>query len=463
MTAEQYLDERREQSLAELNDLLTIPSISSLPEHAADVQRAADWAANRLREAGMENVQILPTAGHPVVYGDWLHAPDKPTILIYGHFDVQPVDPLDLWETPPFEPQIRDGRLYARGASDMKGNLLESVLGVESLLKGEGTLPVNVKFFLEGEEEIGSPDLPPMVAKYRDLLACDLVLSADGSQFSEDRPLLETGLRGGCGIQIDVRGANSDLHSGQFGGAVVNPIHALVRILDTMHAPDGTITIEGFYDDVVNLSASERATIAEVPFDEDAYKAEIGVDDLFGEPGYSPVERTWIRPTLEVNGIWGGFQGEGTKTVLPNAAHAKITCRLVPNQDPPKIRRLLIEHVVRVAPPGVTVNARPLAFLARPYLIPADHWGNQIAAEVLTEIYGTPPYITRTGGSVPVCEIFLTNLGAYTVTMGFGLSDERFHAPNEFVRLASFERGQRAWAALLQRLGERGQVGETQQ
>lgn len=461
MTAEQYLDQRREQSLAELNDLLSIPSISSLPEHATDVQRAADWAANRLRAAGMEHVQILPTAGHPVVYGDWLHAPGRPTILIYGHFDVQPVDPLDLWETPPFEPQVRDGRLYARGASDMKGNLLESILGVESLLKGEGSLPVNVKFFLEGEEEIGSPDLPPMVAQYRDLLACDLVVSADGSQFSEDRPSLETGLRGGCGIQIDVRGANSDLHSGQFGGAVANPIHALVRILDTMHAPDGTVTVEGFYDDVVNLSESERATIAEVPFDEAAYKAEIGVDELFGEPGYSPVERTWIRPTLEVNGIWGGFQGEGTKTVLPNEAHAKITCRLVPNQDPERIRQLLIEHVARVAPPGVTVDARPLAFLARPYLIPADHWGNQITAEVLTEIYGAPPYVTRTGGSVPVCEIFLTNLGAYTVTMGFGLSDERFHAPNEFVRLASFERGQRAWASLLQRLGERGQVKET--
>lgn len=452
---ETYLEGRRDRSLAELLDLLRIPSISALPQHAADVRRAADWVVDRLKAAGVETVYILETGGHPVVYGDWLHAADAPTILIYGHFDVQPVDPIDLWTADPFDPTVRDGRVYARGASDMKGNLLITILAVEAWLKGEGQLPVNVKFFLEGQEEIGSPQLPALVAANGGLLACDLAVSADGGQFSEDRPALLVALKGGCGVEIDVRGANSDLHSGLYGGAVQNPIHALVQVLASMRGRDGAILVEGFYDDVIPLSDDDRARIAEVPFDEEAYKAAIGVGELFGESGYTPVERAWARPTLEINGLWGGFQGNGIKTVLPNEAHAKITCRLVPDQDPAGIVELLGAHVERNAAPGVTVTTTPLPFIARPYLIAPDHAGNQVAGAVLEEVYGQPPYFMRLGGSVPVCETFLTSLGAYTVGLGFGLDDEHVHAPDEFWRLSSFEKGLKVWGRMLQRLGER--------
>jgi acetylornithine deacetylase/succinyl-diaminopimelate desuccinylase-like protein len=453
-TAETYLDQRETQSLEELKDFLRIASISSLPDHAQDVQRAAEWTADRLREAGLEHIQIMPTGGHPVVYGDWLHAEGKPTVLIYGHFDVQPVDPVDLWSTPPFDPQIRNNRIYARGATDMKANLLMSVLAVESHLKGEGTLPVNVKFILEGQEEIGSPQLPDFVARQRDLLACDIVISGDGGQFAEDQPALLIGLKGGCACQIDVEGANSDLHSGLFGGAVANPIHALVHILDTMRSPDGKILVEGFYDDIPSLTDEDRASMAEVPFDEASYKAALDVDALVGEPGYTPLEQLWARPTLEINGIWGGFQGEGVKTVLPRLAHAKITCRLVPDQKPAYILDLIQAHVEKNATPGVRVHFSSLPFRAMPYFVPRDFWGNEVAASVLTEIYGRRPFYIRMGGSVPVCETFLSNLDAYTVGFGFGLSDERMHAPDEFLRLDSFERGQKAWSMLLTRLGE---------
>lgn len=448
-----FLEERQSRSRDELMELLRIPSISSLPDHASDVQKAAQWTANRLEAAGIEHVEILPTGGHPVVYGDWLHAPGKPTVLIYGHFDVQPVDPLDLWTVPPFEPQERDGRIYARGASDMKANLLISILSVEALLQADG-LPVNVKYFLEGQEEIGSPQLSSFIEQERERLACDVVLSADGTQWTEDQPSLLVGLKGGCGLQIDVRGAKSDLHSGLYGGAVANPIHALVRILDSMRSPNGTIQVEGFFDQVVPLTDEDRQAIREVPFDETAYKAEIDIDDVFGEPGYTTLERAWARPTLEVNGIWGGFQGEGVKTVLPSAAHAKITCRLVPDQDPAAIVDAITHHVHRHTPPGVAVEVTPLRFLARPYLIPRDYWANAIAHEVLTEEYGKRPYYTRLGGSVPVAELFLSLLNAYTVSFAFGLHDENIHAPNEFVRIASFERGQRAWVKLLERFGD---------
>ncbi|HEX6509283.1 MAG TPA: dipeptidase [Chloroflexota bacterium] len=453
VVAREYLAERGAKSLDELENFLRIPSISALPEHAADVRRAAEWTANRLRAAGVEHVEIMPTGGHPVVYGDWLHAPGKPTVLIYGHFDVQPVDPVELWDSAPFEPQVRDGRIYARGATDMKANLLITILSVEGLLH-ENALPVNVKFFYEGQEEIGSPQLPDFVAEHRDLLACDVVLSADGTQWGEDQPSLLVGLKGGCGIQIDVRGANTDLHSGVYGGAAANPIHALVRILDSMRSPEGKILVDGFFDDVEPLSEEDRTAIAAIPFDEAAYKASIGVEELYGEPGYTTLERAWARPTLEVNGIWGGFQGEGIKTVLPREAHAKITCRLVPNQDPAAVVELLVRHVERNTPPGVRSVATPLPFVARPYLIPRDHWVNAVAADVLSNLYGRDPYYTRLGGSVPVAELFLSNLGAYTVSFAFGLEDEQMHAPNEFVRLRSFERGQEAWVALLQRLGD---------
>jgi acetylornithine deacetylase/succinyl-diaminopimelate desuccinylase-like protein len=453
-TWQAYLDEHKHRFLDQLLDFLRIPSVSALPDHAADVARAGEWVAARLRAAGMEGVQVLPTGGHPVVYGEWLHAAGKPTVLIYGHFDTQPADPLDLWTTPPFEPAIRDERVYARGATDDKGNMFTPILAVEALLQSEGALPVNVKFFFEGQEEIGSPQIPAFVAANRELLACDLALSSDGGQWSETEPSILVGLRGGCGVQIDVTGANSDLHSGMYGGAVQNPIHALVAILDSLRGADGRILVDGFYDAVIPLTDEDRKQIAEVPFDIETYMADIGVEGLFGERGYTPREQTWARPTLEINGIWGGFQGQGVKTVLPNAAHAKITCRLVPGQDPTVIPGLIAAHVERHAPPGVHVTTTPLSFTAHPYLIPADHPGNQSARAVLEEIYGRAPYVVRTGGSIPVCTLILQNLGVHTVNFGFGLEDEHIHAPNEFFRLSSFARGQMAYCKLLHKLGE---------
>jgi len=455
MTWESYLQEQQLRYQEELLQFLSIPSVSALPEHADDVQRAAHWVADRLTAAGLENVQVLPTGGHPVVYGQWLHAPEKPTVMIYGHFDTQPADPLDQWTSPPFEPEVRDDRVYARGASDDKGNMLTPILAVEALLQAEGGLPVNVKFFLEGQEEIGSPQLPTLIANQRDLLACDLVLSADGGQYSEEQPGLLIAFKGLASMQIDVRGARTDLHSGVYGGAVANPIHALVYLLDSMRSPEGKVLVEGFYDAVVPLSTGDRAAIAVVPFDEKAYKEAIGVDALVAEPGYTPQEHLAGRPTLEVNGIWGGFQGEGTKTVLPNEAHAKITCRLVANQDPAMIVDLISRHVERYTPPGVRAIVRSLSGTAKPYLVPVDYWGNRAVEAVLMEMYGKAPYYIRLGGSIPVCELFLSMLGAYTVNFGFALMDEQMHAPNEFFRLSSFRRGQVAYGKILHRLGER--------
>lgn len=455
-TWQDYLKDNEARFLEELLDFLRIPSISALPEHAGDVRQAAEWVAKRLRAAGIDPVEILDTGGHPVVYGEWLHAAGRPTVMIYGHFDTQPVDPLHLWTNPPFEPTIRDGRVYARGASDDKGNMLIPILAVEALLKSSGTLPVNLKFFFEGQEEIGSPQLPGFVKAQRGRLACDLVISADGGQWSEDHPSLLVGLRGGCAVQIDVRGAKSDLHSGLYGGAIQNPIHALVRILDSMRSPEGKILVDGFFDDVVPLTDEDRAHMAAIPYDEAKYMADIGVPALFGEPGYTTRERVWARPTLEINGIWGGFQGDGIKTVLPSEAHAKITCRLVANQNPNRIVELLTEHVKRHTPPGVTVTVEPEVFGAKPYLMPTDHPGNQAAVAVHKELYGKEPYYTRSGGSIPVCALFLDDLGVYTVNFAFGLEDENFHAPNEFFRLSSFERGQTAYCKFLERLGAQG-------
>jgi acetylornithine deacetylase/succinyl-diaminopimelate desuccinylase-like protein len=451
-TTTEYLEQHRDQHLQELLEFLRIPSISSLQEHRGNVEQAAQWVAGRMAQAGIEHVRIMPTAGHPIVYGDWLHAPGAPTALVYGHFDTQPVDPLHLWTTPPFEPDVRGGRIYARGSSDDKGNMFIPILGAEALLKTEGRLPINVRFFFEGQEEIGSPQLPDFIAEHREMLACDVVLSADSGQFSEDRPALLVGFRGLCAVQIDVTGAASDLHSGIYGGAVPNPIHALAQILASLRDGEGRITVPGFYEDVSPLSDAMRKQIASVPFDEAAYCRQVGVSGLTGEAGYSPLERVWVRPTLEVNGIWGGFQGEGTKTVLPNEAHAKITCRLVPNQEPDVIAARIAEYVLRVAPPGVQVRCEQMRGSARPYRIPEDHPANTAAADVLQRIYGHAPYLVHVGGSVPVCELFQSLLGAYTVGFGFAMDDEGFHAPNEFFRLASFQRGPDAYCHLFQRL-----------
>ena len=447
-----YLQEHRFQYLEELIEFLRIPSISSLPEHEDDVKKASQWVAKRLNTAGIESVRILPTGGHPVVYGEWLHAPGKSTVLIYGHFDTQPVDPIERWSHPPFEPTVRENRIYARGASDDKGNMLIPILAVEAMLNSQGTLPINVKFFFEGQEEIGSPQLNEFITSQRDLLACDLVLSADGGQWEEGQPALILGLRGLCALQLDVKGAKHDVHSGTYGGTFLNPIHALLQIVTSMISPEGKILVEGFYDAVRPISDLEKAQIAAVPYDVSDYKKELGVNDLFGEPGYTTYERAWTRPTLEVNGIWSGYQEEGIKTVIPSEAHAKISCRLVMDQEPENIIRLITTHIEKHAPPGAKVTIHPIPSKAQPYLIPQDHPGNQAARTVHKKLFGKKPYYTRMGGSIPVCSLMLNTLGVYTVNFAFGLKDENVHAPNEFFRLTSFELGQKAYCMLLDQL-----------
>lgn len=447
------LKKQQERYLDELLDFLRIPSISSLPENKGDVEAAAKWVADRLQTAGLEEVKVLPTAGHPVVYGEWLHAEGKPTITIYGHFDVQPVDPLELWTHPPFEPVVKDGRVYARGASDDKGNMLIPILAVETMLRTLGTLPVNVKMFFEGQEEIGSPDLPDFIAAHRDLLACDMIFSADGGQFDEKQAALIASLRGLCAVQIDIQGAKTDVHSGTYGGTFENPIHAMARIIDSLHNSNGKIAVDGFYDDVRELSADKKAVFSEVPFSESKYMAELGVDQLVGESGYSTYERAWARPTLELNGVWGGFQGEGVKTVIPSLAHAKISCRLVPDQDPDRIIQRITEHVSKFAPAGVTVSVKPMPGSADPYVISQDHPGNLAARNVLKTLYGKEPYIVGMGGTIPVCGLFYKYLKADVVNFAFALNDENVHAPDEFFRIASFEMGQKAYCMVLEELG----------
>ncbi|MBW1962699.1 MAG: dipeptidase [Deltaproteobacteria bacterium] len=452
---EQYLKENESRFLNELIEFLRIPSISALSEYSQDVRDAGRWVADRLEAAGLENVQILETGGHPAVYADWLNAPGMPTVMIYGHFDVQPVDPLNLWSHPPFEPVVKDERIYARGASDNKGNMLIPIIAAEALLQSEGGLPVNVKFFFEGQEEIGSPQMPEAIPRHKALLACDVIISADGGQWEEDQPALLIGLRGICAIQINVQATKADVHSGSYGGAFLNPIHALVQIIDSMRSADGKILVEGFYDDVRPLSKAERLQMEKIPFDEMSFKNQLGVSELFGEPGYTTYERLWTRPTLDVNGIWGGFQGEGLKTVIPREAHAKISCRLVADQDPEKITQLLIAHVNSHAPRQVKVSANAISSRAKPYLIPADHPGNEAARVVLKTLYGKEPYYARLGGTIPVCSMLLDTLGAYTVNFAFGLKDENIHAPDEFFRLSSFRLGQKAYVMLLGELSGR--------
>ena len=447
-----YLSERQKLHQDDLVSFLGIPSISSLPEHKEDVALAAAWVADRLHKAGLEEIRIMSTGGHPVVYGQWMHAADKPTVMIYGHFDVQPVDPIDLWTDPPFEPVIRDGRIYGRGASDDKGNMLAPILALEALKQTTGELPVNVKVFFEGQEEIGSPDLPSFILEHRELLACDMIFSADGSQWAEDQPALVIGRRGLCALQIDVKGATGDLHSGTYGGAILNPIHALTRLVTSLHHPNGQVAVDGFYDTVRELSNEEKAHFEAVPYGDQEVVSELGIKGVFGEPGFSTCERLWARPTLELNGIWGGFQGEGSKTVIPSEAHAKISCRLVPNQDPEKILALVEAHLKKYAPPEVAVSTRKVAGLADPVSAPVDHPGNLAAAAVFKQLYNKKPFVVGMGGTIPVCGLFSRHLNADVINFSFGLKDENIHAPDEFFRVASFELAQKAWGLLLETL-----------
>ena len=451
---EAYLQQHRERHLQELADFLRSPSISALPEHAGDVRRAAEWAAAGLRAIGVPHVEILETAGHPSVYGEWMVDESLPTYLIYGHVDVQPVDPEHLWETPPFEPTLRDGRLYARGAADDKGNLFIPLKAVEALAAVDGRPPVNLKFLLEGEEESGSPSLPALLEAHADKLRCDAVLCADGGFYRVQRPDITVGSRGICSMQIDVVGAAGDLHSGSYGGAIQNPLHALAAILAGLRSPDGKILVEGFYDDVRGLTPEEKEAIAKVPFDEAEFLAGVGVSQPFGEPGYSTLERLWVRPTLEVNGMWGGFQGEGVKTVLPGQAHAKISCRLVPDQDPDKVMSAIEAHVKAHTPPGVTVTVSRIAGSAPAYVVPPGHPLLKKAAAVLEDVYGEEPVFTRAGGTLPVAAMVESILKTDFIFFSFGDPDNQVHAPNEFLRLESFDKGVRSYIKLLNSLAE---------
>ena len=439
---DQYFKDYREQHLEELKAFLRIPSVSSLSEHKDDVRKGAEWLKTSMQEAGLENAEIFETDGHPVVYADWLHAEGKPTVLVYGHYDVQPVDPLNLWETPPFDPHVRDNKLYARGASDDKGQTFMHVKAVEALLKLNGELPVNIKFIVEGEEEIGSPNLPKYVEQNLEQLKADLIVISDTGMQGPGRPAVCYGLRGLAGIQIDVKGPKGDLHSGLYGGAVQNPLHAIVEILQSFRDKEGVIQVEGFYDDVLEVSDAERAEFAALEFDLEQEKKDLGITEDFGEKGYSFVERTWIRPTLEINGITGGFSGEGIKTVLPAEASSKITCRLVPNQDPDDIVAKLRAHVEAHKPAGVTVKISEFD-KGQPFLTPYDHPAIQAAGRSYERIYNVKTAFTRMGGSVPIVAVFDQVMGLPVVLMGFGLSSENFHAPNEHFHLENFDKGLR--------------------
>lgn len=437
---EDRLKQERDNHLNELKDFLSIPSISALSEHQHDVKKGAKWTADALKRAGMENVNIMPTRRHPVVYGDWMKAEGKPTVLIYGHYDVQPVDPLELWETPPFEPAIRAGKIYARGATDDKGQVFMHIKALETILHTAGELPLNVKFCIEGEEEIGSPNLDEFVEEHKELLSADVLVVSDNPMLEKDQPTVCYGLRGLCGMQIDVKGTEGDLHSGLYGGMVQNPIHALTELLASMRNEDGQIMIDGFYDKVIPLTAEERKAYEELNDDEEQTRRSLGVPELFGEKGYSALERTWVRPTLEVNGIYGGFQGEGIKTVIPSEAHAKITCRLVPNQDPAEIADVIRTHIDNHTPPGVTIKTT-LFNQAKPFVTPFDHPAIQAAGRSLKKSYGVSPAVIRMGGSIPVVETFSQLLRLPVVMLGFGLPDENLHAPNEHFNLENFDKG----------------------
>ncbi|MBY0120559.1 dipeptidase [Bacillus sp. S/N-304-OC-R1] len=435
-----YLQTNREKHLKELFEFLTIPSISALPDHKDDVQNAAKWTADALSNIGMENVKIYETKGHPVVYGEWLKAEGKPTVLIYGHYDVQPVDPLHLWETAPFQPDIRDEKIYARGASDDKGQVFMHLKAIQAIMETTGTLPVNFKFCIEGEEEIGSPHLPLFVEENKELLASDVIVISDTGMIDKGKPTICYGLRGLCGLQIDIKGAKGDLHSGLYGGAVQNPIHALVQLVNSFHDIDGKITVEGFYDKVQLLTDEEKQAYDALEMSDESFMQQAGVTELFGEKGYSTLERLWVRPTLEVNGIYGGFQGEGIKTVIPSEATAKITCRLVPNQDPDEIVSLLKLHIEKNKPAGVEVNIS-LFDKGAPYVTPFDHPAIQAAGRSYEKVYGVPTSYTRSGGSIPIVAAFDQILKLPVVLMGFGLPDENFHAPNEHFHLENFDKG----------------------
>ena len=434
-----YQEQHKDRFLNELLDLLRIPSISAKSEHKEDMVRCAEAVKQRLLEAGADTVTIYPTAGHPVVYGEKIIDPAKPTVLVYGHYDVQPADPLNLWHSGPFEPVIKDGKIYARGACDDKGQFYMHVKALETMVQ-TNTLTTNLKFCIEGEEEVGSPNLATFVKQNKELLKADVILISDTAMLSMEHPSIDIGVRGLSYIEVVVTGPNRVLHSGVYGGAVANPATMLAKMIAACHDENNHITIPGFYDDVVEATPEERKLMAAAPFDEQEYAADLGVSKLWGEKGFTTNERTGIRPTLEVNGIWGGYTGEGAKTVLPSKAFAKISTRLVPNQSSHKITEKLINYFQSMAPEGVTVTASE-HHGGEPYMTPIDSKGYKAAAAAIKDTFGKDPIPVRGGGSIPICALFEQELGIKIVFLGFGLDSDNLHSPNEKYDVFNFYKG----------------------
>lgn len=436
-----YIDKNKHRYEDELKEFLRIPSISTEPEHTADVRHCAEFVRTELEGIGLENVGIYETRGHPVIYGERLDGgAGAPTVLYYGHYDVQPVDPIELWTNPPFEPTIKGENIYARGSVDDKGQVWMQFKAIEAHLRTSNKLPVNVKVMIEGEEEIGSPNLEQFLHDHKELLACDTVLISDTPMFGYDQPSLCYGLRGLCYMEVEVTGPNRDLHSGFFGGAVENPINALAAMISKLKDEKGRVLIDGFYDNVVAITDKERAEFIKLPFDRREFMADLETDATPGEEGYSELERMWTRPTLDCNGIWGGFQGEGAKTVLPSKAYAKISMRLVPNQTPEEIAKKFEAHLNKIKPAGVKIKVSELHG-GMPAMTQIDSRGMKAARKAMHQVFGKEPFLTREGGSIPIVNSFTSILGAPSVLMGFGLPDQDAHSPNEKMNLKNFHRG----------------------
>lgn len=434
-----YVSDNKQRFLDELFELLRFPSVSADPKYRGEMIRTAEFVAEKLKAAGAVNVEICPTAGYPIVYGEKIVDVSLPTVLVYGHYDVQPPDPLELWKTAPFEPTIRDEKIYARGACDDKGQFYMHVKAFELMME-TNTLPCNIKFMIEGEEEVGSSNLGIFVAENKEKLKSDVVLISDTSMISMEHPSLETGLRGLSYVEVEVTGPNRDLHSGVYGGAVANPATILAKLIASMHDENNHITIPGFYDKVLELSFKEREDLNKAPYDEAEYKEDLEVKELWGEKGFSTLERTGTRPTLEVNGIWGGYIGEGAKTVIPSKAFAKISMRLVPNQNSDEITRLFQNHFEKIAPKSVKVKVSP-HHGGEPVVTPTDSVAYKAAQKAILQSFGKEPIPTRGGGSIPIVALFEEELGIKTVLMGFGLDSDNLHSPNEKFDIANFYKG----------------------
>ena len=450
-----HIQTHRDRYLRELADFLAIPSISSSPSHAGEVRRCAEWTASEMRRIGLENVELIETGGHPAIYGDWLHAEGAPTILFYGHYDVQPVDPVELWDSPPFEATVRDGAIYARGAADDKGQVFMHLKAIEAHLSNGGRLPVNMKLLIEGEEEVGSANLDQVIRDHKERLKADVVVISDSAMFDHGVPSICYSLRGLVYFQIDLRGTSSDLHSGVFGGAVANPAMVLAQVLAQMKDKGGRVKIPGFYDDVRPLSEEERAAWRQLPFNEKKYRKDLGAPKLFGESGYSVLERVWARPTFEVNGILSGFTGEGSKTVIPAVAMAKVSMRLVPDQDPDRIADLFEAYVKKVTPKTVEVKVTRMHG-GKPWITGYDSAFVRAAGRAIEQGFGKAPVFCREGGSIPVVSTFKEELGLPAVLFGVGLPDENAHAPNERLDLDNFHNGVLASAFLYDEIGALG-------